>query len=216
RSQTEHHTGDSILENLSIEMVSQIPLDYMHLVCLGVTKRLLQLWIRENKSNRLNAENINLTSQHLINIKYCIPSEFARKPRTLLDIDRWKATELRQFLLYTGIVILKSTLSPLWYNHFLSLSIAIRIMANPQLCTKYLAYAYSLLLWFVSNYGVIYGEEYISHNVHNLIHIANDVKIFGCLDNFSCFKFENHMQKLKRKLHNCGKPLQELSNLIFE
>lgn len=78
------------------------------------------------------------------------------------------------------------------------------------------AYANSLLLWFVSNYGKMYGNEYLSHNVHNLLHLADDVRIFGCLNNFSCFKFENHMQKIKNKLHQFGKPLQELCNRIFE
>lgn len=81
-------------------MVSQIPLDYMHLVCLGVMKQLLQLWIKGNKNNRLSAENINSISQHLMDIKHCIPSEFARKPRTLVDIDRWKATKLPIFVVY--------------------------------------------------------------------------------------------------------------------
>ncbi|XP_072760814.1 LOW QUALITY PROTEIN: uncharacterized protein [Anoplolepis gracilipes] len=216
KTQIEHHTGDSILEDLSIGMISQIPLDYMHLVCLGVIKRLLQLWIRGNKQNRLNAENINSISEYLMYIKHCIPSEFAKKPRTLDEIDKWKATELCQFLLYTGIVILKSAIPPIFYNHFLSLSIAIRIMADPQICTTFLTYAHSLLLWFVSNYGTIYGKEYLSHNVHNLIHIANDVKTFGYLDNFSCFKYENNMQKIKNKIHQCGKPLEKVSNRIFE
>ncbi|EZA60110.1 hypothetical protein X777_15268, partial [Ooceraea biroi] len=206
RTQIEHHTGDSILENLSIGMISQLPLYYMHLVCLGVTKRLLQLWIRGNKQNRLHRENINSISQYLMDIKNSIPSEFARKPRTLDDIDRWKATELRQFLLYTGIVILKSTIPPIWYNHFLSLSMAIRIMANPQICTSFLHYAHSLLLYFVSNYGTIYGEKYLSHNVHNFLHIVNDVKTFGCLDNFSCFKYENNMQKIKKNCINVESP----------
>ena len=153
-----------------------------------------------------------------MNIKQSIPSEFARKPRTLVDIDKWKATELRQFLLYTGIIILQSTIPPIWYNHFLSFSVAIRIMANPQICTNetFLAYAHSLLLYFVSNYSTIYGEQYLSHNVHNLLHIVNDVKNFGCLDNFSCFKYENNMQKIKKKLHQCGKPLEEVSNRMFE
>jgi len=36
RIHIEHHTGDSILEKLGIGMISQIPLDYMHLVCLVV------------------------------------------------------------------------------------------------------------------------------------------------------------------------------------
>lgn len=40
----DHHLGPSPLSQTSIGMVSQFPLDYMHLVCLGVMKRLLLLW----------------------------------------------------------------------------------------------------------------------------------------------------------------------------
>lgn len=197
-------------------MISQIPLDYMHLVCLGVIKRLLQIWLRGSRNCRLPKECINLISRHLKMIRYLIPLEFARKPRDLQDIDRWKATELRQFLLYTGIVILKPILSSTCYNHFLSLSIAVRILITPQLCITFNNYANSLLLFFVSNFGEIYGHEYLSYNVHNLIHLANDVQMFGSLDNFSCFKYENYMQIIKKKLHRSGKPLEELTNRIFE
>ncbi|XP_029162883.1 uncharacterized protein LOC114934364 [Nylanderia fulva] len=215
RAQPEHHTGDSILEKLHIGMISQIPLDYMHLVCLGVTKRLLQIWQRGNKHFRLSKECVNLISQHLMVIQPYIPVEFARKPRDLRDIDRWKATELRQFLLYTGIVVMKSTISSIYYNHFLCLSVAIRILIDPQLCVTFNDYANSLLLHFVSNYGNIYGDQYLSYNVHNLIHLANDVNMFGSLDNFSCFKYENNMQKIKKKLRS-GKPLEELINRTSE
>ncbi|KYM94043.1 hypothetical protein ALC62_15348, partial [Cyphomyrmex costatus] len=213
RIQSEHHTERWGMHRY---MVSQIPLDYMHLVCLGVTKRLLQLWLRGNKNIRLSAEDIKSVSYHLIAIRSCIPSEFSRKPRSLDELDRWKATEFRQFLLYTGIVIMKLIMQPMHYNHFVTFSIVIRILSDPQLCISFNDYAKSLLLWFTFNYGNIYGYEYMSHNVHNVIHLANDVKTFGHLDSFSCFKFENHMQKIKKKLHQSGKPLQELSNRIFE
>lgn len=72
RSQIEHHTGNSILEKLSIGMVSQIPLDYMHLVCLGVVKRLLQLWIKGHKNVRLSTENANSVSFNRYKILYSI------------------------------------------------------------------------------------------------------------------------------------------------
>lgn len=216
RTQMEHHTGDSILEKLDIGMVSQIPLDYMHLVCLGVMKRLLQLWVRGSKGIRLSVDDIKSVSRHLSEIKSCISAEFARKPRGLDEIDRWKATEFRQFLLYTGIIVMKPVLSTNYYNHFLSLCVAIRILTDQQLCISFNSYANSLLLYFVSNYKTLYGEEYMSHNVHNLLHLSNDVQTFGALDNFSCFKYENHMQIIKQKLHQSGAPLEELSNRIHE
>ena len=44
KAQEEHHTGRSILENLDIDMVAAFPLDYMHLCCLGVMRKLLWAW----------------------------------------------------------------------------------------------------------------------------------------------------------------------------
>lgn len=111
---------------------------------------------------------------------------------------------------------MKPVLSLICYNHFLSLCVAIRILTDKQLCVIFNAYANSLLLYFVSNYGKIYGKEYMSYNVHNLLHLSNDVQSFGSLDNFSCFKYENHMQKIKNKLHNSGAPLEQFLNRIFE
>jgi len=38
----DHHTGHTILEKIpNIGLVTQVPLDYMHLICLGVVKKLL-------------------------------------------------------------------------------------------------------------------------------------------------------------------------------
>ncbi|XP_070384800.1 uncharacterized protein [Dermacentor albipictus] len=44
QSQEQHHTGRSILQELPIDMIKDLPLDYMHLVCLGVMQELLVLW----------------------------------------------------------------------------------------------------------------------------------------------------------------------------
>ena len=41
-----------------------------------------------------------------------MPSVFAWQPHGLQEMDRWKATELRQFQLYTGPVVLKTVVSP--------------------------------------------------------------------------------------------------------
>lgn len=214
--QPEHHIGKSDFCELDIGLVSQIAIDYMHLVCLGVVKRLVQFWVKGPKNIRLPDAKLESLCKALVAMRVEITNEFARKPRTLRDIDRWKATECRQFLLYTGPVILKSILSETYYCHFLALSIAIRILSNSHMCLTLNEYAQSLLEWFVTNYKELYGIEYITHNVHNLVHLANDVKQFGCLDKFSAFKFESFMSRLKRKVKNSGRPLQQVVNRVME
>ena len=52
------------------------------------------------------------------------------KACSLDDIDRYKATELRQLLLHTGKIILKDILHKEYYNHFLVLNTAISILIS--------------------------------------------------------------------------------------
>lgn len=62
-----------------------------------------------------------------------MPYEYHRKPRSLLDFRLWKATEFRQFLLYTGPVVLKNILREDVYFNFLSLHVAMIILVSPVL-----------------------------------------------------------------------------------
>ena len=93
----DHHNGElpSPLTKLNVNMVSQIPLDYMHLVCLGVMRKLATQWMRGPLGTRLPSSSILEISARLNSLKQCIPLEFARKPRDLREIDRFKVTGLK-------------------------------------------------------------------------------------------------------------------------
>ncbi|KAL2095500.1 hypothetical protein ACEWY4_010219 [Coilia grayii] len=95
--QREHHRGSTPLLDLPINMVSAFPVDYMHQACLGVMKRLLLMWSRGEKRFKMSASQINEVSSRLAALKPYIPSTFSRKPRGLEELERWKATEFRQF-----------------------------------------------------------------------------------------------------------------------
>lgn len=79
-----------------------------------------------------------------------MPSEFASQPRSLADVERWKATEFRQFLLYTGPVVLKDIVSKDLYQHFLAFSISISFMLDQdkERRDSHLEYARQLLEFF--------------------------------------------------------------------
>lgn len=98
----------------------------------------------------------------------------------------------------------------------MSLHFAIRILLSTDLYMKYLQYAQSLLEYFTKQFIVFYGAEYISHNVHGLVHIVEDCKLFGNLDLYSAFPFKNYLQHLKRLVRKSDVPLAQILNRIHE
>lgn len=217
-SDDECHKGPTVLEELDIDLVDNVPLDYMHLVCLGVTKRLLTFWVSGRQGIRLFKEDIISINNRLEQLRTCSVKEFVRLPRSLKELDRWKATEFRQFLLYYGPEVLKNYLKEPMWSHFLSLHISIRILASADLSGQphFLMYADKLLQYFVNKFGEIYGREYVGHNVHNLLHLVKDVRRFGPLDSFSCFRFENYMSQIKKTLKTSNHPLEQYINRHYE
>jgi len=114
------------------------------------------------------------------------------------------------------VVILKNILPFDKYLHFIALHVAIKILMSVELYTTYLDYAQSLLQYFIKQFIVIYGEEYISHNVHGLSHVVDDSKIFGNLDCYSAFPFENYLRYLKKLVRKPDAPLMQIINRIQE
>lgn len=209
--QEEHHTGTSLLEQIpGIDMIKCFPLDCMHLVYLGVVKKLIvNLWCCGKPSVKLPSQDITNISFNLINQAKNMPVEFNRKPRSLSEAKRWKATEFRQFLLYTGPVVLRRILNNERYENFLTLHVAITILASSKY-SYLIDYASDLLLYFVKTFKSLYGAEHISHNVHNLLHLSEDVKVYGPLENFSAFPFENYLQSILKSIRKGEKPLAQI------
>lgn len=220
----EHHHGPSPLTALGFGMVSGFVLDYMHLVCQGVVRRLITFWIkgrplhRHQFSSRLPATLVSSISDRLTNLAAFVPREFARKPRGVGELDRWKATEFRQFIIYTGMVVLLDILSTDVYEHFMSLCIALSLLCSPDSCQDPVSnnYAEKLLISFVERAKILYGPGFLVYNVHNLVHLAADAKRFGSLDSISAFPFENHLKQLKRMVRKTSLPLPQIVRRVFE
>jgi len=189
----------------------------MHLVCLGVVRKLLNIWVSGKCGpSRLSAALSHKLSSNLINLRAFIPSEFARKPRSVTFLPRWKATEFRQFILYTGVIVLKGVLPNDYYKHFIIFHVAIYILCSNRLFRRLNRYAHELLVYFVSNFPTLYGVEQVSYNVHGLVHLAKDSLQQGPLDFYSAFKFENYLGELKSSLKTSFNPLQQLICRLYE
>lgn len=187
------------LETVGIGMVSQFPIDPMHLLDLGITKKILLSFINKKTILPLAPSSVPFISEDLMSVSSHVPREFARKPRPLFEIGRWKATEFRQMLLYTGIVVLKEHVQVEIYDHFILLHCSYRILLSSPTKTE-IENAHEMIKSFVEYFPVLYGRSSVTYNVHNLLHLAECVEAFGNLDNFSSYPFEDFLQTVKRKI----------------
>lgn len=217
KSYGNHHKSDSPLLQLPIDMIQDFPVsDSLHLIDLGIMKRLLIGWRDGNFGTyltKLRAQEIEYLDDFLKKCK--LPTEIHRAVRTLDCLSFWKASEFRTFLHYLSIVILPDILRKDVVEHFLTLFCAITICSS-QSYFNFLPLAQELLKHFVEQYKYFYGSHYITSNVHNLLHVVNEVEKFGPLQNFNAYPFENQLYLIKRMLRQGNKPLSQIAKRLCE
>lgn len=172
----------------------------MHIACLGVMRKMLNMWIKGD--SRLSPTQRNILSNRLVLLSAYVPTEFSRKPRSLKDFERFKASGFRFILLYAGPIILKDLLSAQKYKIFLKLHIS---TSNND---KNLAY--KCIKQFSSEIPTLYGSEEDVYNMQSIVHMAQDILTENYMHKFSCFHFENYLGQLLRLIRCSNNPLQQV------
>ena len=221
RRQPEHHTFDkrkgetvhtrSAFEHCGVGMVSQFPLDIMHLVFLGVVKRLMNIWMPTKKMNN-KLQPMRAVSNDMCNNMSTCPSNFQRRPRRLEEFKHFKATEFRTFLLYLGPVLLQSRLDRegKQYKNFMLLAAAMRILLDDELRSLYVDTAEQFLKQFVVGMNCIYGAEQMPYNVHAVMHLAQEARLHGNLNEVNAFPFESHLGRMRKQLRRSAYTLPQM------
>lgn len=224
RTDSLHHRENSPLEDLvSIDMIRDfVCADSLHLLEQGVMKRCLNIWLTGKGSVEYNEKWSKSQKQNIDRlILYCnkeLPSDIHRSIRSLNFITHWKATEFRTFLLYVGIIILKNSLADEVYEHFLLLFVAVRLSSNRFYSEKENVQNLTKILFeeYVAEYAWIYGEDAIVSNIHNLLHVPEDVIRFGNLNTISAYPFENLLHSIKRCVQPSKAALEQTVRRLAE
>lgn len=221
RQQPKHHKAErSLIEELPINMITAFPTsDPLHLLELGVMRKCIYRWIfgARDYGGKWNKQLISRVSELLKSLQTYMPSDIHRSVRGLDTVRFWKGVEFRTLLLYVGIVAFKDALKENEYLHFLTLSCAATICSS-KFHSKYLSVAKVMFSSYVNKYIQLYGKSEIGSNVHNLIHICEDMEQLGIenLDKISTYRYENSLRMLGLKLKSCRAPLQQVSRRIIE
>lgn len=183
-------------------------------------KKCLQRWIgtvKQGYSNKWIKRTIDSVSRYLVEANKRMPSDIHRSLRGLNDLSNWKGTEFRTFLMYVGMTSLRLALQNNEYEHFLMLCCASTIVS----CNVYKAYiplATHKFKDYVQKYISLYGRHSITSNVHNLVHITEDLiqNNIDSINQISTYKYENYLRLLGMKLQSCNKPLEQISRRLIE
>ncbi|MCL4140079.1 UNVERIFIED_CONTAM: hypothetical protein GTU68_050899 [Idotea baltica] len=202
-----------------VPLYSGFPPDYMHLCCLGVMRKLCHYFFTPTKGVRLacklSRSKVKELSHLIESFKSCLPREFQRKPRSLSELEHFKATEFRNLLLYLGPFFFKSFLVDEYYQHFLLLHYAMYIFVSTRF-----SYLYDLaercIQVFVNDSMKLYGRKSLIYNVHTLLHLSHFVKLYGPVDTFSCFPFENHLSILKKRIYSNSCVFKQSVDQLFQ
>ncbi|XP_053674055.1 uncharacterized protein LOC128724353 [Anopheles nili] len=212
-----HKLWRSPLEDLdNFDLIKNVPVgERLHLIDLGVTRKILR-GLLEGKFDRCPLWSPQLkeaVSGFLKQVQ--LPSEIHRSLRSVRYVAFWKGTEFRTFLHYTSVVALKDCLDPHVNSHFLLYFCGITILSSSFY--QHLRHrAKDFLSRLVKDFGSIYGRTHLTSNVHNLQHVYEEVAMFGPLDNFSVYCFENHLQQIKRWVRSGTKCAEQVAGRAHE
>uniref|UniRef100_A0A0X3NRW0 Uncharacterized protein n=1 Tax=Schistocephalus solidus TaxID=70667 RepID=A0A0X3NRW0_SCHSO len=96
----EHRVGVSPFTVCNLGLISYFPLDPLHLVYLGVMKKLISLWLRNRRSKTSASINTHVlffsvvdeVSPRLLSLNAYLPAEFSKIGMNLNEFDCWKGT----------------------------------------------------------------------------------------------------------------------------
>lgn len=187
--------GGSVLLLLSVFNIiwSFVP-DYMHASLEGVVTTFLKHWTsyeNKDKDYYLNSNKRKILNDRIQSIKP--PVEITRTPRKIDELNLWKASELRSFLLYYSLVCLKGLIPHKYLKHWFLFVYSMTIFLKEKFDDYKFENAKAALVKFVDNIAVVYSGCYslYTFNIHLLFHMPKAAEDFGGLWASSTFPFEH-------------------------
>ena len=112
-----------------IDVVDAVPIDYMHSCLEGVMKLFMKYWFTSSYHGEPFYLGRNLSEIDTKFLKQRPPSEFSRAPRSInKHLSYWKASELRNWMLFYSLPLLLDHLPSLYFHHYALFVCAMHIL----------------------------------------------------------------------------------------
>lgn len=195
-----------MLHHPFFNMLKDLPCEYMHLVCLGVVKRMVSLTFKVGESRERTTKR-PLSDPKLYNDQIAliqVTREFSKRGRNL-DFGVMKALEFRNLLIFYFPIVL-DCIDDVYKNEkrmWLHLVYMIRACVLPN--NEFVAVDNDLVESACKKFYILYEKTYGTQNCTYSIHVTGShlLKVRGNrpLTFKSAFKFENFFAEMKHLFH---------------
>lgn len=195
--------GPCYLAKLMPDYIMGMAIDPMHAIYEGVFKKLLVLWLDSSYSSFPFSLRVVIGEINSLIFKIKPPKFVHMMPRSIDQYNNWKASELKNFMLYYSAPILEEFMRPDYFKHYLLFLQATAILSKNSVSDKDIQDAKLLIKKFVKEFesDEYYGIRFCSLNIHQILHLPDNVRTLGPLWTNSCFPFEDINGQLVKNVH---------------
>ena len=184
--------------------------DYPHGYLIGVVFHLWKRWINWKSSIRIMKQQQHEINEHLMQM--IPPHEIHRLVRpSTTEKCKCKALEWRNWLQFYDIPCLTRILHDYALQHFALIVKSIFTLLRTNITEEKLRKTKHDLLLFVYTYEILYGERFVTFNVHIVKYLVKCVKQCGPLWSGSTFPFESAIYFLKWCVHGLKGMYEQMS-----
>lgn len=101
------------------------------------------------------------------------------------------------------------------FYHICLLSTSIRLLSSED-CKDSIDISSDFLSEFVKHFSSFYEIVPVNYNMHSLLHLPQYVRLYGPLHVFTGYKYENHMQEIKKLIKRPNNITKQLQNRFAE
>ena len=190
--------GRCFFENLyNCDIISCNILDYMHGICGGVMKTLINLLFAPKILGFTNSLNLkhNIVDNCISEIKY--PPNITKKPMKTSDLMVWQTKDYRNFFLFIFPLIKTLILDKDLFFSIMDLrkGLNLLLLPNPRLCE--IQKSKECFDNFLNGFKTFFNACSATPNFHDLDHLPECVQKAGPLYEYSGFNFEHLNGRLK-------------------
>ena len=200
-------------------MVSRFVIDEMHTLYGAFQRRLLGICGKSSrKEGAISRLNILKINARLKSFKMCSLDDFDRTIRPIDQCNMYKIHECRQLLLYGLYPVFVGILDQSVLEHMMLLQLASFLLGgfdNRPVPSQHIEEGRTALKMY--SRGLVERGYPCTFHSHQIIHLPDDVKNFGCgLETLSAFPFEA-FQKFFRNVGRSGNKFEEqIRNRLIE